>query len=71
MNLDNFDLVASLQALPETNPVEIDGIQFGIPIVGGDCQQNGGGDRTCFQACCDLSIKIVETVCILAVTACH
>ena len=29
MKLDSFDLVASLQALPETDPIEIDGIQFG------------------------------------------
>ncbi|HKR49236.1 MAG TPA: VenA family class IV lanthipeptide [Pseudonocardiaceae bacterium] len=29
MELANFDLVASLQALPETDPIEIEGIQFG------------------------------------------
>lgn len=34
MELENFDLVASLQALPETDPVEIEGIQFG----GGTCE---------------------------------
>jgi hypothetical protein len=33
MELDSFDLVASLQALPETDPIEIEGIQFG-----GTCQ---------------------------------
>ncbi|HKR49237.1 MAG TPA: VenA family class IV lanthipeptide [Pseudonocardiaceae bacterium] len=33
MELANFDLVASLQALPETDPIEIEGIQFG-----GTCQ---------------------------------
>jgi hypothetical protein len=33
VDLENFDLVASLQALPETDPVEIEGIQFG----GGTC----------------------------------
>ena len=65
MNLDNFDLVASLQALPETDPIEIDGIQFG------DCGNTGGGNRTCYQACCLLSVKIVETVCIAAVTSCQ
>jgi hypothetical protein len=70
MNLDNFDLVASLQALPETDPIEIDGIQFGDPVVS-DCGNTGGGNRTCYQACCLLSVKIVETVCILAVTSCQ
>jgi hypothetical protein len=29
MEFENFDLVASLQALPETNPIEIEGIQLG------------------------------------------
>jgi hypothetical protein len=29
MELESYDLVASLQALPETDPIEIDGIQFG------------------------------------------
>ena len=33
MKLDSFDLVASLQALPETDPIEIEGIQLG----GGTC----------------------------------
>ncbi len=33
MDLESFDLVASLQALPETDPIEIEGIQFG-----GTCQ---------------------------------
>lgn len=33
MELESFDLVASLQALPETDPVEIEGIQFD----GGTC----------------------------------
>ncbi len=68
MNLDTFDLVASLQALPETDPIEIDGIQFGLLD---DCGNTGGGNRTCYQACCLLSVKIVETVCILAVTKCQ
>ena len=40
MQLDNFDLVASLQALPETNPIEIDGIQFGGDTCQSKCQQN-------------------------------
>ena len=29
MEFENLDLVASLQALPESDPIEIDGIQFG------------------------------------------
>ena len=29
MELESFDLVASLQALPETDPIEVEGIQFG------------------------------------------
>jgi hypothetical protein len=29
MELHSFDLVASLQALPETDPIEVEGIQFG------------------------------------------
>ena len=52
MQLDNFDLVASLQALPETDPIEIDGIQF------------GRGARTCAQVCFALSVQIVNSVCI-------
>lgn len=33
MELQEFDLVASLQTLPETDPIEVDGIQLG----GGTC----------------------------------
>jgi hypothetical protein len=33
VELENFDLVASLQALPETDPIEIEGIQFGGTCV--------------------------------------
>ncbi len=29
MELEGYDLVASLQALPETDPIEVDGIQLG------------------------------------------
>lgn len=29
MELKDLDMVASLQALPETDPVEVDGIQLG------------------------------------------
>ncbi|MGH3720181.1 MAG: VenA family class IV lanthipeptide [Pseudonocardiaceae bacterium] len=30
--MNSFDLVSSLQALPETNPIEVDGIQFGVTL---------------------------------------
>jgi len=55
MNLDSFDLVASLHALPETDPIEIDGIQFG---------RGGGGSNTC-QAGCFLTLNLLNTICIL------
>jgi hypothetical protein len=29
MELESYDLVASLQALPETDPVQVEGIQLG------------------------------------------
>ena len=38
---DSFDLVSSLQTLPETNPVEVDDIQPGL--LGG----GGGGGGGC------------------------
>jgi hypothetical protein len=56
MQLDSFDLVASLQALPETDPIEIDGIQFG-----GRC----GGVQTCANVCIGLlTIQLANTLCI-------
>jgi hypothetical protein len=33
---DSFDLVSSLQTLPETDPIEVDGIQFGPEDDGED-----------------------------------
>ena len=36
--MDSFDLVSSLQTLPETNPIEVDDIQPGLSGGGG-----GGG----------------------------
>jgi hypothetical protein len=52
--MNNFDLISSLQALPETNPIEIDGIQF-------------GGD-TCQTACIALTVNIGQTVCAIVAT---
>jgi len=56
MNLDSFDLVASLHALPETDPIEIDGIQFG---------RGHGGANTCQSGCSVLTLNILQTICIL------
>lgn len=39
--MNNFDLVSSLQALPETDPIEVDGVQFGPTCV--NVQTNGTG----------------------------
>ncbi|MDQ3885905.1 MAG: VenA family class IV lanthipeptide [Actinomycetota bacterium] len=52
MNLDSFDLVASLQALPETDPIEIDGVQFG---------------DTCNKECdhATASAQFLDTVCVV------
>jgi hypothetical protein len=56
MTLDELDLAAALQALPETDPIETDGIQFG----GGG---GGGGARTCGSACLILTVNVLQTVC--------
>ena len=47
---ENMDLVASLQALPETDPVEMEGLQFGHA-------------RTCQAACVAVTVNVVQTVC--------
>jgi hypothetical protein len=52
-NMNNFDLVSSLQALPETNPIEIDGIQFG---------------GTCGSQCVALTVNVIQTVCAIVAT---
>ncbi|MGI9002537.1 MAG: VenA family class IV lanthipeptide [Pseudonocardia sp.] len=54
MNLENFDMVASLQALPETDPVEIEGVQF-------------GGD-TCQSQCVAATVNVIQTVCAIVAT---
>lgn len=53
--MDNFDLVSSLQALPETSPIEIDGIQF---------------NSTCQSACVAATVNVIQTVCLIVAT-CH
>lgn len=40
--MDSYNLVSSLQALPETDPIEFDGIQFGPT-----CQNNQGAGSAC------------------------
>jgi hypothetical protein len=64
MNLDSYDLVASLQALPETDPIEVDGIQFGGKRCGG-----GGGNNTCQSRCTLLTLNIIQTVCVAVLGA--
>lgn len=51
--MDSFDLVSSLQALPETDPIEVDGIQFG---------------GTCGSACVVLTVNVLQTVCVILAT---
>ncbi len=46
--MDSFDLVSSLHGLPETAPIEVDGIQFG---------------NTCGSACTLLTVNVIQTVC--------
>jgi len=51
--VDSFDLVSSLQALPETDPIEVDGIQFG---------------GTCNSQCVLLTVNVIQTVCAVFAT---
>ena len=55
MELESMDLVVSLQELPETDPVEVDGIQF-------------GGATTCQSACLALTVNVAYTVCAIVAT---
>jgi hypothetical protein len=48
----DLDLVAALCALPESEPIEVDGIQF--------------GGKTCQAKCTGLTVNVVQTVCVLA-----
>lgn len=48
--MDNFDLVSSLQELPETDPIEIDGIQFGA---------------TCASSCFAATVNVAQTICVV------
>ena len=50
--MNNFDL-SSLHALPETNPIEVEGIQFG---------------DTCQSACAVATVNVIQTVCAVVAT---
>lgn len=63
--MDNFDLVSSLHALPESDPIEVNGIQFG-----GDGGGGGGGNNTCQAQCTVLTVNIVQTTCLILSTCC-
>jgi hypothetical protein len=52
MELENLDTIAALQALPESDPVETDGMQFN-PV-----------NNTCQSACMVLTVNVLQTVCI-------
>ena len=52
MELDRFDLVATLQALPETHPIEIEGIDFKRRV------------KTCQASCTSVTVNVIQTVCI-------
>jgi hypothetical protein len=41
-SMHSFDLVSALQALPETDPIEVDGIQFGPTCTNGQGSGSGG-----------------------------
>ena len=58
--MHNFDLVSSLHALPESNPIEVDGISF----------DGGGGPSTCGSQCVVLTVQVIATVCAILATCC-
>ena len=51
--MNSFDLVNSLQGLPETNPIEVDGIEF---------------NPTCQSQCVALTVNVIQTVCAVVAT---
>jgi hypothetical protein len=53
MEFDTIDLVASLQALPESDPIEVDGVQFA---------------QTCQSQCAVIATINVQTVCAIVAT---
>ena len=53
--METFDLVATLQALPETDPIEVDGIDLGRA-------------RTCQAQCTAVTANIIQTVCAVVAT---
>ena len=54
--METFDLVATLQALPETDPVEIEGIDL------------GRNPKTCQAWCTALTVNVIQTVCAIVST---
>jgi hypothetical protein len=56
MELESLDTMAALQALPESDPVETDGMQFN-PV-----------NNTCQSACTILTVNIIQTVCAVLAT---
>ena len=53
MELDRFDLVATLQALPETDPIEVEGIDLGRRH-----------HNTCQAWCIRVTNNVCQTICI-------
>jgi hypothetical protein len=58
--MESFDLVSSLQALPETNPIDIDGIQFGPTCV--NLQTNGSGGCLSLTISVPVNLGALQTV---------
>ena len=54
--METFDLVATLQALPETDPIEVDGIDLARRA------------RTCQAQCTAVTANIIQTVCAVVAT---